>query len=241
MKSEGIKDREEENNEFIVGGIAARSPIPYQVSLQNLAPNRWDHFCGGSIITQFHIVTAAHCLPGKHPSQISVVVGTLRRSSGGIRHHVERIRLHPQYVEFVQNDIAMIKVIIPFTWSNHIRPIQFRSGAYVPGGVPCRLSGWGFVNQNLPLPEILQTLNLRTVSDQQCRRSFLIGPTHVCADAGLYRGACYADSGGPLVSWDRSLLIGIVSFGHRTCGTGSPDVYTRVSSLVGWIENEIRF
>lgn len=45
----------------IVGGYDAKNgEFPYQVSIR--INNK--HFCGGSILNQYYILTAAHCLQG---------------------------------------------------------------------------------------------------------------------------------------------------------------------------------
>jgi secreted trypsin-like serine protease len=54
----------------------------------------------------------------------------------------------------------------------------------------------------------------------------------------LGKDSCQGDSGGPLVTRKKSgdwYQIGIVSFGTRICGRGSPGVYTRVTSFIHWI------
>lgn len=47
---------------------------------------------------------------------------------------------------------------------------------------------------------------------------------------------CYGDSGGPLVA--NGKLIGIVSRG-KPCAQGVPDVFTRISAHVDWIDENI--
>ena len=55
--------------------------------------------------------------------------------------------------------------------------------------------------------------------------------------------SCRGDSGGPLVSRETSdnpwTQIGIVSYGSKQCGDGSPGVYTRVDGYLDWIEKHL--
>ena len=56
--------------------------------------------------------------------------------------------------------------------------------------------------------------------------------------------SCGGDSGGPLIvrksKTSPMYLLGVVSFGTRDCGTGSPGVYTRVESYISWIRSKLR-
>ena len=58
----GFKD-DNTTLERIIGGEDPTNHIPWQVSIQkyNITFTRWDHFCGGTILNQFTILSAAHC------------------------------------------------------------------------------------------------------------------------------------------------------------------------------------
>ena len=74
--------------------------------------------------------------------------------------------------------------------------------------------------------------------------------TQICAGGELGKDSCNGDSGGGLFWREGDLedpdssqpwhLIGIVSFGSRSCGVGRPAVYTRVSAFLDWIETNMR-
>lgn len=76
------------------------------------------------------------------------------------------------------------------------------------------------------------------------REPIIITDNQLCVQGTSNHDACQGDSGGPLMREDKSgryILIGLVSFGPRTCGISSfPGVYTRVTSYIDWITRNIR-
>ena len=57
------------------------------------------------------------------------------------------------------------------------------------------------------------------------------------------QGSCGGDSGSPLIWFDnvtgRHQVIGIVSFGYKSCVNIHPDIFTRVSPYISWIEKNL--
>lgn len=178
------------------------NPIPYQISLQIMArslygfgPMEWMHNCGGSIVSERYVVSAAHCLDGIDASRLSVISGTndLRNNgSKGTRHMVSWFKIHPDYIELNRSDIGIIKVAEPFTFGTREQPITY-SDKQVGGGVECLLTGWGYT---MPVrigktPEDLQEAQLRTITNDECRnRGFPVNPTEICTFTRLGQGAC---------------------------------------------------
>lgn len=77
--------------EKIVGGQEAKDgAAPYQVSLQI----RKSHLCGGAIIHEQFIVTAAHCLAGQKAENFEVLVGTNDVKNGGEYYDSDLLLIH---------------------------------------------------------------------------------------------------------------------------------------------------
>lgn len=112
-----------------------------------------------------------------------------------------------------------------------------------------------FTGSNTPSPT-LQWLRLPIVDTTQCATSYarysvnsrqpiIVSSNQMCVQGQENMDACQGDSGGPLMneaisSRDRFVLLGLVSFGPRTCGVSNfPGVYTRISSYIDWIMNRI--
>ncbi|KAB0792445.1 hypothetical protein PPYR_14404 [Photinus pyralis] len=207
--------------------LAPEGAYPHQVSLKFLDV----HSCGGSIIDETTILTAAHCVQSLIPEFTSVIVGTNHLHSGGHQYAVTKILPHDRYDPIlVKNDIALVTLERPIEFNGQVRPIELET-EHVGGGVDCVVSGWMSGED----AESLQHIKLKTIESVTCA-TFLIDDTQICAKSAEERAHCSADSGNPLVT-DKQ--IGIASFGSL-CNEGSPDVYTRVSAYERWIEKSKR-
>ncbi|XP_055533039.1 chymotrypsin-1-like [Wyeomyia smithii] len=223
----------------VVGGGKA-GPTPYQVSLQKSG-----HFCGGAIIDDQWIVTAAHCLMNSKARDMTALAGTLQLKKGGTRYRVEKLFPHPSYDRVKSiNDIGLVKIAKKFQWEpTLVEKIGF-SDKFVRGGREAILTGWGGTSQYYSAPATeLQAAVVRVISESQCQ-SILnnIGSGHICTFTKFGQGACGGDSGGPLVS--EGEVIGVVSFGIATnlasCAAGYPDGFARVSHYYDWIKKTIK-
>ncbi|XP_002017366.2 chymotrypsin-1 [Drosophila persimilis] len=231
----------------INGGQMVNETVPFQISLQVQRRGRWSHFCGGSIVSAQHVLTAAHCVEKMKVENISVVVGTLNWKSGGLRHRVVAKHVHPQYAMSprIINDIALVKVTPPFRLNRaEIGTIHLGGTDRIGEKVAVRLTGWGSTTpatSSASLPDHLQALHYSTISNEECnQKGFRVTRNEICALATHGQGACVGDSGGPLIlAGSRPQLVGIVSYGSSTCAQGRPDVYTRVSSFLPYISKVI--
>ncbi|XP_063703011.1 trypsin-1-like [Culicoides brevitarsis] len=233
----------------IVGGQNARpNEFPYQVSLQQGGR----HFCGGSIIHQSFVLTAAHCNIG---GDVMVVAGEhdFRRESGDEqRRKAVSFVVHEDYEKDKNNgvgpdDIAIISVDRPFTLNGKIRAINLPNANTYPTGRAV-VSGWGSISRIpvLPVqPNVLQKATLPIHTQSQCHlywRGSAFSDRNICAGPLLGTSAtCQGDSGGPLAtgSGDDRVLVGIVSWGAVPCGTiGKPGVFVQVSKYIDWIADK---
>ncbi|XP_026471998.1 chymotrypsin-2-like [Ctenocephalides felis] len=187
----------------IVGGENADdASAPYQVSLQF----KNFHFCGGSILNKYWIITAAHCMGRR----FEVVVGINRLDQEGYRYQVAEIVTLPFDSETNNYDLALVKVKKPIKFNYRVQPIPLGE-EYVEGGEEARLTGWGRLGADDPAPNELQELNTFTISHKICKKAHqhVVYPSQICAFVEKGKGACMGDSGGPLVV--NGELHGVVS------------------------------
>ncbi|XP_055626318.1 chymotrypsin-2-like [Toxorhynchites rutilus septentrionalis] len=229
-----------EGEQRIVGGSnAASGQFPYQVSLRSAANS---HFCGGSIISNRWVLSAAHCTVGRTLANTRVVVGTHLLNSGGIMHQVSRIVNHAQYNgNSLTNDICVVQTASTIAFNNLVRSIPL-GNANINTASGAVISGWGQLGANTGIPNNLQFLRKNIISLADCRsrhggNAAFVHTNTICSLAPAGQGICMGDSGGPLTF--NGAVHGIASW-VIPCGRGFPDVYARVSSHVNWIMNNAR-
>ncbi|MFT7810291.1 coagulation factor IX-like [Arapaima gigas] len=223
--------------------------IPWQVALVDRQTQIV--FCGGSIISEWWVITAAHCLPGGKEISFFIRVGEHNvNEREGTEQDLEVAEIHPHplyntQVSEYNNDIALLRSRTAVRMTEFVRPICLGPMAFtdwlVQEDSPLgRVSGWGRLQYQGATSPVLRKVDLPFVSRSQCKASNSERVTRhmFCAGYGNKpRDACQGDSGGPHASrrgatW---FLSGIVSWGEE-CGTeGKYGVYTRVSHYYDWI------
>ncbi|XP_011871426.1 PREDICTED: chymotrypsin-1-like isoform X2 [Vollenhovia emeryi] len=226
-----------EEPEPIVGGQdAVPGEFPHQVSLRY----QGSHVCGGSIIGQYKILTAAHCVDFvKSTRSLKIATGTVL-VNGGQLHDVSKIVIHPEYSDRAEdawvNDVAVITLSTPIQYNQLQAPIALAT-SQPKAGQQCTLSGWGQISTNGPLPRTLQKMNQSVVTLAHCQERHYDMPltnNHLCAYNRYGIGACSGDSGGPLIS--NGVQVGITSW-VLPCAKGEPDAYTSVYHHLNFIRS----
>ncbi|KAM3961472.1 ovochymase-like [Aphomia sociella] len=237
-----------ETNQRIVGGaVTDISQVPYQVGLVMQVLIIFQSVCGGSVISNTRVLTAAHCyFDGIITAQsITAVFGSNFLFTGGVRVTHQDISVHPNWNPFtISNDIAVIRVP-SVAYTNVIQPIALPSGNEVNNnfvGESVLASGYGLTTDggSISVNQRLSSVTLPVITNSECFNVYgaTIQDSILCTSGNGGQGTCSGDSGGPLVasSAGRNILVGVVSFGARAgCEAGLPAGYARVTSYVSWI------
>ncbi|KAL2084245.1 hypothetical protein ACEWY4_019763 [Coilia grayii] len=216
----------------IVGGYECQPySQPHQVSL-----NSGYHFCGGSLVNENWVVSAAHC----YTSHVEVHMGehNIRVTEGHEQFITSsRVIKHPRYSSNkIDNDIMLIKLSKPATLNQYVQPVALPTSC-ASAGTRCTVSGWGMTMSSTADMNKLQCLQIPILSDRDCDKAYpgMITDTMFCA--GYMEGgkdSCQGDSGGPVVC--NGQLQGVVSWGYGCAEAGHPGVYTKVCLFNDWLE-----
>ncbi|XP_068628024.1 trypsin beta-like [Battus philenor] len=222
---------------IVSGRNTSIAAVPWQVSLREKAYP----ICGGSIITDIWLVTAAHCLIKSRASDLSVRLGSSWKTHGGEMYDVMESYAHPRYASKTKcNDVGLVRLYSPLRFSARVLPIGLIAKATrLLADQPAIVSGWGKLREGGPSATYLQSSTIKTIAMKLCRRSGLdrksIDPASMfCAGSFSQPSpdACQGDSGGPIVQ--DGVLIGVVSWGLGCARGNFPGVYTRLSHPIIW-------
>ncbi|XP_075948894.1 chymotrypsin-like protease CTRL-1 [Anarhichas minor] len=239
-------------NTRIVGGEdATAGSWPWQVSMHLTFVNF--HICGGTLISDQWVFTAAHCVVRSSPSALILYFGRETQSGPNINEvnrTVSQIIVHPDYnTPLLNNDIALMKLQRPVIFTDYIRPVCLASSSsQFHTSTPCWATGWGRLGRDelLPAFQSLQEVQIPIIGEKQCSCNYRpvadakITDEMICAGEEN-KGACQGDSGGPLQCKQASQWIqgGITSFGVPCARAGFPEVYAQVSQFQTWILDQV--
>ncbi|XP_067253518.1 complement factor D-like isoform X1 [Chanodichthys erythropterus] len=227
---------------IVNGKEAKRHSRPYMVSLQKSGK----HFCGGFLISDQFVLTAAHCW--KRYDNLMVVVGAhdLRDSKSSDHIRVKSYIPHPNYrptnkPHHHDADIMLLKLKKNVKLNNKVGVIPLpKKGEDVKADTACSVAGWGMLTDGLK-SNVLMEAKVSIIDNTECRNRWgaLYSVSQMICVYGR-GGTCKGDSGGPLVCGNTA--VGITSFGSRRhCNSPEhPNVYTKISQYIQWIQKVVR-
>ncbi|MCA1190135.1 MULTISPECIES: trypsin-like serine protease [unclassified Saccharopolyspora] len=215
---------------YIVGGQDADiADHPFVVALTT--PDG-QQFCGGSLVSETKVVTAAHCTTGSDPSEINVLSGQTEISgTGGTVSEVSDVWVHPEYTDATLGfDVSVLTLSAPVEGAQPVELATADDAGYT-AGTDATLLGWGTTSEGGSTSDHLKTATVPVSSDADCSAGYDEYSPDSMVCAGLPEGgvdACQGDSGGPMVADGR--LIGVTSWGEGCARPGKPGVYARVGA-----------
>jgi len=238
----------------VVGGDEAGfGTFPWQAYIR-IGTSR----CGGSLVNEWYVVTAGHCVARATPRQVRVTLGEYVLKSDieplpGRTYGASKIKVHP-YFKFTPQadryDVAVIRLNRRVDMAPHISPICLPPKDMHLVGHYGWASGWGALEPGSRIrPKTLQVVDVPMIENRECEQwhrekgiKVIIYDEMVCA--GYYEGgkdSCQGDSGGPLMMEHegRWTLIGLVSAGYSCAKRGQPGIYHRVAHTTDWISHSV--
>jgi len=249
----------QEDPRIVHGEEAPLNSLPYQVSVQlmyntRLVTTKPSHFCGGALIAENWVLSAAHCVRGQTAKKLKIVGGTNDITDlESPTYRVKKIVRH-NYNDITKvNDLSLLKLERNHKDSNRdsaasphpFLPVNLCSERFEPQGKNCTVSGWGHMkSKGGGVPDKLREVSVSVLHDKICAKMLAGYPwdskdkTMLCA-GGADKDACQGDSGGPLVCHQEGhsrCIAGVVSWGVGCATEGIPGVYTNVRKYNKWIE-----
>ncbi|XP_028252010.1 complement factor D [Parambassis ranga] len=242
-------------SEGILGGREATPHSrPYMASIQVPEGARLKHECGGFVIADQWVMTAAHCLPNGAQGRVVVLgVHSLSQPEDTKQtFNILEVHIHPQFtIVNYNNDIALIKLDRVFNATEAVGTVQFlrAGGTDPPIDAEVDTAGWGSLDDLQTRPDTLREVVVKVFNPKRCGRSDYYGSKFTsnmmcafklcpnpCPTSFKKEDTCDGDSGGPLLY--NGVVVGITSNGGAKCGQlKKPGIYTVVSHYTEWIDN----
>lgn len=237
---------------IVNGSPSSRGDFPFYAFLRMMKrfqPKK-RLLCGGTLLNENYILTAAHCL--YNTTKVEIHLGSWQRDEIEIGRQIFYARhrfysIHPNYKrKHLWNDIALIRLPRPAIYTDLIQPVKLPDACDIfnlLNGINLRVIGNGKEKTNGTFPDKLQHTILTTTSQTACKDVFpFIDENKVFCLKSLAndynQSVCQGDSGGPVVHGHPSaqqILYGITSFTHTSGCSEKPQGFSNIFTYLPWI------
>ncbi|KAF4521140.1 hypothetical protein B566_EDAN012905 [Ephemera danica] len=178
-----------------------------------------DFFCGGSLITRIHVLTAAHCCSDSKKYDVYLGAQNIDADEAGrtLMTSYRKVFHHQFNPDSLVNDIAIV---------------------FLPKAAT--------LTKKPEVSDVMYNIELNIVPLAECMKTYgsdSVFNTNICSASRGIQATCQGDSGGPLVIRDSNnqwMQVGLVSYGAASgCEEGYPDVFTRLTPFLPWIKKTV--
>lgn len=213
--------------------------------------------CGGAVLSEDLVITAAHCVSKYPPITYLLRIGDFNveeEEEGQQEFRISSIAIHPQFDKgpYLNNDVALIRVQRKngkgIQFGQNVQPLCLVPSRWnYPSYLNCTVAGWGSLGFSLGYSKVLQSALLPILPRSTCQADYVYGPVRLTAGmycAGYLEGGvdtCQGDSGGPMVCLieGRHTIVGITSWGHGCARPNKPGVYTKLTHYLSWLYSSL--
>ena len=214
----------------IIGGQPAEDgQFPYIVALADAGDPSFN-FCGGQLVAEDVVLTAAHCTEGSAAADIVIRHGSTDITQTDVYDVTDIYVAEGFDGSTMVNDWSLIKLAEPITGAETVPLAESDTKDWGT----LTVAGWGTTESGSTSQDLLY-VDVPYVTDTECSGAYgseFNADSMICAGDLANGGvdSCQGDSGGPLVSAD-GVLVGIVSWGYGCADAGNPGVYSNVGLL----------
>ncbi|XP_059484817.1 brachyurin-like [Neocloeon triangulifer] len=230
----------------VVGGQEATpGAYPWQIYAEGFANGQVVYGCGGTLISDRHVLTAAQCFEGAQIVRVYLGAHNVSATNEPNRVIMETtdFTIHPEFsTNYYDNDIAVITLPRQVTINTYIDVANLPTGGDVGSdflGAEGVFAGWGSSDGINSLTSILRFSRNTVVSKVECEAHYGVNwmsAAKLCVETANQAGPCYGDAGSALIRESDKTIIGIFSFLDKLgCLNGFAVGFTRVGQYVDWI------